>query len=716
MGTDSNSEKNDKRTGFSPPSISLPKGGGAMRGIGEKFAANPVTGTGSMTVPIAVSPGRSGFGPQLSLSYDSGSGNGPFGFGWNLSLPSITRKTDKGLPKYQDADESDIFILSGAEDLVPLLVKNNGTWESELALNRTINGITYSVRRYRPRIEGLFARIERWSNKTDPTDVSWRSISKDNITTWYGKTKNSRISDPSDGSHIFSWLICQSYDDKGNSIIYEYAEENPDRIFEDQQGKIISSIHEKNRDKKSRSANRYIKRIKYGNKKPNRDENWEATDPSKLPDWLFEVVFDYEEGHFTEEKAADSSHHDYAIVSLNPPAGSTWEVRQDPFSTYKAGFEIRTYRLCHRVLMFHHFKDELNGIEDYLVKSTEFIYDQSPVATFITSIIQSGYRFDDDKMKYIKKTLPPLEFKYSKPIINDDVNEIDEESLQNLPIGIDGSKYQLIDLDGEGISGLLTEQAEAWYYKPNLGNGSFGAIQEVASKPSLADLNSGRQQLLDLAGDGQLDLVDFHGPVSGFYERTTDEKWENFKSFESLPNIKWDDPNLRFVDLNGDGHADILITENEVLRWYPSLAEKGFGNPYQTFIPSDEEQGPRLVFADGTQSIYLADMSGSGIAITRILNGEISYWPNLGYGKFGKKVTMDNSPWFDSADQFDQKRIRIADIDGSGTTDIIYLHSDGVSLYFNQSGNGWSDKQLLKSFPQVDNLSSIMTADILGDG
>src|ERR1043166_2314120 len=101
------------------PSVSLPKGGGAIRGRGEKFAANPVTGTGSMSVPIATSPGRSGFGPQLSLSYDSGAGNGPFGFGWSLSLPSVTRKTDKGLPRYQDAGGSDVFILSGAEDLVP---------------------------------------------------------------------------------------------------------------------------------------------------------------------------------------------------------------------------------------------------------------------------------------------------------------------------------------------------------------------------------------------------------------------------------------------------------------------------------------------------------------------------------------------------------------------------------------------------------------------
>src|SRR5574341_1698640 len=109
--------------------ISLPKGGGAIRGMGEKFAANPVTGTGSMTVPIATSPGRSGFGPQLNLTYDSGSGNGPFGFGWSLSLPAITRKTDKGLPQYFDAEESDVFILSGAEDLVPAFKTNPATGE-----------------------------------------------------------------------------------------------------------------------------------------------------------------------------------------------------------------------------------------------------------------------------------------------------------------------------------------------------------------------------------------------------------------------------------------------------------------------------------------------------------------------------------------------------------------------------------------------------------
>ena len=68
-------------------------------------------------MPVDTSPGRSGFGPQLTLSYDSGAGNGPFGFGWNLSIPSITRKTAKGLPQYQDAQDSDLFIFSDDEDL-----------------------------------------------------------------------------------------------------------------------------------------------------------------------------------------------------------------------------------------------------------------------------------------------------------------------------------------------------------------------------------------------------------------------------------------------------------------------------------------------------------------------------------------------------------------------------------------------------------------------
>jgi hypothetical protein len=529
--TPSNNNNNNNQL-MTLPAISLPKGGGAIRSIGEKFGTNPVTGTASVSVPIFTSPGRSGFGPSLSLSYDSGSGNGPFAFGWNLSLPSITRKTDKGLPLYQDAEESDTFILSGSEDLVPVLVQiNDEEWHHEDLPPRDINGVSYKVNRYRPRIEGLFARIERWTNLQNG-EIHWRTISRDNITTLYGKTEESRISDPHDPSHIFSWLICESHDDKGNAILYRYKKENS-------QG-IKPLLHERNRNDTTRSANRYLKRIKYGNKIPYQIDE----DLTERKDWMFEVVFDYGE-HYTEDDQGQPTD-----VFLEDDQ-MEWQVRLDPFSTYRSGFEVRTYRLCQRVLMFHHFPAEL-GVDDYLVRATAFTYDESPIASFITSVTQSGYRRLEDG-SYLKKSLPPVEFEYSKATINEQIKEIDSESLQNLPYGIDGMRYQWVDLDGEGVSGILTEQGDAWFYKPNLGGGKFGPIERVAFKPTIGSLNSPEHKLIDLAGDGQLDLVELSNGTPGFYERNHDQNWESFVPFESLPNVNWNDPNLRFVDLTGDG-------------------------------------------------------------------------------------------------------------------------------------------------------------------
>ena len=686
------------------PTLTLPKGGGAIRGIGEKFAANPVTGTGSLSVRLAVSPGRSGFGPQLSLSYDSGAGNGPFGFGWSLSLPSISRKTDKGLPKYEDGagQDSDVFMLSGAEDLVPVLVDRDGRWVREPTARTLADGSTWTVQRYRPRIEGLFARIERWTNENGETH--WRSISRDNVTTVYGRTAESRIADPDDPlRRVFSWLICESYDDRGNAILYRYASENS-------VGVDSARSHERNRTIKGRTANRYLKRIEYGNLSPRKD----GEDLSQRSEWLFEVVFDYGEHAADAPSVSDSGE---------------WLCRPDPFSSYRAGFEVRSYRLCRRVLMFHHFPVEPEVGADCLVRSTDLEYREGAIASFLVSVTQRGYRRRADG-SYLRKSLPSLELEYSAARIDQEVRAVDRESLENLPSGLDGTRFQWVDLDGEGVPGILTDQAEGWFYKRNIspvapgGDGggrsraaAFAPVELVAEKPSPGELRGGRQQLLDLAGDGQVDLVELGPPLPGFYERTQDARWVDFVPFESMPNLAWDDPNLRFVDLTGDGHADILIAEDSVFAWYPSLGEAGFGAAERVAQALDEERGPRLVFADGTDSIYLADLSGDGLTdLVRIRNGEVCYWPNLGYGRFGARVSMDAAPWFDSPDLFDQRRIRLADIDGSGVTDIFYLGRDAVRLYFNEAGNSWSAARPLEQLPPVDDAATVLAVDVLGNG
>ena len=126
---------------------------------------------------------------------------------------------------------------------------------------------------------------------------------------------------------------------------------------------------------------------------------------------------------------------------------------------------------------------------------------------------------------------------------------------------------------------------------------------------------------------------------------------------------------------------------------------------------------PWCFFSDAERSVYLADMTGDGLSdIVRITHNSVCYWPNLGYGRFGEKVLMANPPLLDAPDRFNPARIRLTDIDGTGTTDIVYLNAGEVAYYKNQAGNTWSDKYAINAFPAIDNLSQVSVTDLMGNG
>lgn len=686
------------------PAVGLPKGGGAVRGIDEKLEVNPSSGGCTLSIPITVSQARSKAGtPSLTLSYNSGAGNGPFGLGWGITVASITRKTDKGLPRYLDsaaegqADE-DVFVFSGVEDLVPQLLPETSR-DSPRVMDEVVRG-DYTVRRYLPRIEGSFFRIERCTNISDPRDVFRRVRTGDNQESIFGRSAESRIGDGQ--GRIYSWLLSDSNDRFGNAIQYSYQAEDSVAVA------VNLAAGERNRTEATRARNRYLRSIKYGNRTPH------CRDPAVVPTpteaaiaapWMFEVLFDY--GKVDDLEARDIP----------------WTCRPDPFSTYRAGFEIRSYRLCHRIRMFHHFAHGVGGGDTgYLVRSTCFEYKESQVASLLTKVTSLGYA--KIKGDYSSLSMPPLSLWYTESPKLEDLNVRDSEA----PFDLAGDQYRWIDIDSEGLPGVLSEQAGSWFYRRNLSANNlvksaaaprFGPIELLKSRPA-PNLHSAGTHLTDLDGTGNVDLVviDQSVGVRGFYERTTADGWTDFHPFPSWPNIDLSQPNVQFVNLTGNGRADILVTEHEAFSWLPSLGKDGYAEARRTFQSMEEETGPKLVFADGTQNIYLADFSGDGLHdLVRIRNGDICYWPSLGYGHFGERVAMDNSPWFDHVDQFTHARLRLSDIGGSGTTDLIYLPAQGgADIYLNLAGTGWGPKRRLQSFPKLDNISVVSTVDLLGNG
>ncbi|KAF2395547.1 SpvB-domain-containing protein, partial [Trichodelitschia bisporula] len=675
------------------PSIALPKGGASVSGSGEKFQVNAASGTGSLIIPISTSPGRGGFGPEVVLAYDSSGSSGPFGLGWDLGIPNVTRKTSRGIPQYDDAGDSDVFLISDAQDLVPVFQTTDTgdiVYRGGKPAVHVEHREGFTIQRYAPRVESAFLRIERWIAKTG--QIHWRVLAQGNVTSIYGRDESSRISCFRDGEEqTFTWLLAEQYDATGNAIIYEYK-------AEDAVG-VPNSPSECSRSA-SRPVNRYVKCIHYGNRTPNRDANWRPFSASTLSssDWMFTVAFDY--GEF-----------DDSLRESQP-----WTCRKDPFSTYRAGFEIRTRRLCRRIIMFHSFPEL--GDERYPVESTSFTYDETPSVTYLTGAQRIGHIVGPAGIT--SKAFPPVSFEYSRFPTDRELSQLhtlafDSASLANLPSGVDGTAYQWLDLDGEGLPGVVFARDSSWFYKRNeslCGEPAFGPLERVAPIPSIPPA-AGEAYLADVQQDGVADFLWMGRPTWGFFSRNRDS-WSSFRNFDSIPRLP-KDCDLKFLDLTGDGLADIVVSEDSSFLWFPCLGESGYGHGMRT--TSLDQNLPHLLLDSGNHSLHLADMTGDGLHdLVRVRSGEVCYWPNLGYGRFGEAVPMGNAPLFAEHDVFNPKRILLADIDGSGTTDLLYLGSSGIDMYVNEAGNQFSIAKRLTGLPPLDAGSSIEAVDLLGNG
>lgn len=657
--------------------VSMPKGGGTIKGIGETFQPNAFSGVGSYSVPIPLTPAR-GFEPKLTLDYNSGGGSDVFGMGFSLSIPKISRKTDTGIPRYTPKD---IFILTNEGELTPKLVKQNEQWVLD---EKTVseNGITWSVRTYLPRQQGSFSLIEQWCDPV--TEESWwKVVSSDNVTFRYGVSGGSRIADPNNAARIFEWLIEESFDCKGNRILYHYKPEN---------GKNISrQVYETNR---ALHAKKYIQRVQYG--------NYFLDATSVTEQFTFEVVFDYGE---------------YDLSDLDKPGCTPyvpvreWAERKDPFSSYRSSFEIRTFRLCRNILIFHSFKEL--GSSPALVKALHLTHNETPSFAFLKSITQTGYRINQDG-SYASQSLPPLELEYSRfdPPVTPEFKPLTVDGNNAPPGYLNKADFQPVDLKGEGLPGLLLSNTDTTLYFEPLGDGTYQPPLALSSFPITRNFQNPTLSLQSLDGNGQLELVLSTPSIAGYYSQEHDGSWAAFRNFQSIP-TDLTSRHAESSDLDGNGKADLLVFNNPNLVFYPSEGKVGYGAP--RVVPM-QEGFPAAADYGQTELVTFADIFGDGLSHrVRVRNGSVEAWPNLGYGYFGKKVILGNAPNFDMTTT--AARIFLADVDGSGTADLVLAYASRVEIYLNHAGNSFADEPVSIPLPgELSDLNRLHFSDILGEG
>jgi len=93
-----------------PTHLSLPNGRRQWRVSGAISYRHSARALRLMGIDIATPPAVAGFGPKVSLEYDSGSGASELGMAGTRGLPSVRRRTENGLPRF---DASDAIEVTG---------------------------------------------------------------------------------------------------------------------------------------------------------------------------------------------------------------------------------------------------------------------------------------------------------------------------------------------------------------------------------------------------------------------------------------------------------------------------------------------------------------------------------------------------------------------------------------------------------------------------
>jgi hypothetical protein len=157
--------------------------------------------------------------------------------------------------------------------------------------------------------------------------------------------------------------------------------------------------------------------------------------------------------------------------------------------------------------------------------------------------------------------LPALEFDYTD-FDPQDSKRRGFHALKGAPLpttALSNPSLELVDLFGCGLPDFLEMSGSAVRYWRNRGGGRFAVPREMDTAPPEM-LSAAGVQLIDANGDGRTDLLVTRNDISGYYPLQFNGLWDrrSFQPYAYAPSFNLKDPEVRVVDLTGDGISDVI--------------------------------------------------------------------------------------------------------------------------------------------------------------
>ncbi len=624
--------------------ISLPSGPGSIEGLGDAFEPQLNSGTSSYSVGISIPPGVAGLQPSVTLRYNSGGGNGPFGIAWTCSPElSIQRQVEKGLPTYSD---NDTFTLNG-EELVAL---TDGS--------------------YRTENESAFQRIIRDGS-------GWIIYDKNGPRHYLGSTPSStnpsRIVRPGGGdtfTDTFRWCEDSTVDVHGNQIGFYYT------TFADSPG------------------NHYCSEIRYSvfgtnyhavkflwQERPDAFASYLSGHQIRTGRRCYEIRVE-SQGDLVRRYGLD-----YTLPSDDPI---------EPIGLNDAG---QIFSLLRKVTQFDkrgtnaHFLPPLRmgytRFDPALIASGSFI---NPVGVSVGNPNMSLTDFNAD-------SLP--DFLYTDPTngnhqvcYNQGYGRFSPtRTFASSPTGVtlDQGGVQLADYDGDGRIDLVQKagsNSNQFVYFPNATqlvdndetSPSWGSEVSFNTPHPPFDLNDASVRTLDLNNDKRMDFM--RTTSGGFiYYINRISSWEEKGIYlfgeDEMGDISFADSvdfsdgvHTKLADLNGDRLLDLCrlnLFENtlEVTYW-PNRGNGAWGT-------RTEMTGTVDIGTIPIEDVFIRDLNGDGLAdVMTVGYDTVSYWLNRGNNSYSPRFEVASTPEYIKGTTVLQQ----ADINGNGTTDLLWENFD----------------------------------------